>query len=95
MAITIWYAIITPRVVKKYDTIQQVERDAAGVAHESLSSIRMIAACGAEVQMAERYNKLIERAKTLGKELSPLLAIQHAPGKFLYLSYFGNFVDVA
>jgi ATP-binding cassette subfamily B (MDR/TAP) protein 1 len=80
VVITAWYSIVTPRIVKKYASIQQVEREAAGIAHESLSSIRMVAACGAEHQMAERYNRLIERARVLGKKLSPLLAVQHSPG---------------
>jgi ATP-binding cassette subfamily B (MDR/TAP) protein 1 len=89
VVIIVWYSIMTPLVVEKYTTIQAVERDAAGVAHESLSSIRMVAACGAEGQMAERYNKLVERARILGKELSPLLSVQHSPGlsSILLLSF--------
>jgi len=95
VAIMVWYSIITPLVVTKYAAIQEVEREAAGVAHESLSSIRMVAACGADDQMADRYNRLVERASMLGKQMSPILAAQHSPGWSSHRPCFGSRVNLA
>ncbi|KAF1952136.1 ABC multidrug transporter-like protein [Byssothecium circinans] len=79
VVIVSWYAFMTPRVAKKHAEMQEVEREASGVARETLSAIRMVAACGAEDKMAEIYNQLVGRSAKLGKEMSPLLAMQHSP----------------
>ncbi|KAF1850312.1 ABC multidrug transporter-like protein [Cucurbitaria berberidis CBS 394.84] len=80
VAIVSWYSIITPLVVKRYAVIQELERHASGVASEALSSIRMIAACGAEERLAQKYNKFVQQTRVLSQRLSPVLALQHAPG---------------
>ena len=74
---------MTPSVVNKHAQMQEVEREASGVARETLSAMRMVAACGAEDKMAEMYNKLVNRVGELGNKMSPLLALQHSPGKIL------------
>jgi len=79
-AIALWYHIMTPRVTKRYAKVQEVEREAAGAAAEALSGIKMIAACGAELQIMEKYNKLVDRITAMSQALSPVLAVQHAPG---------------
>jgi ATP-binding cassette subfamily B (MDR/TAP) protein 1 len=80
--IIIWYSITTPLVVKRHAAVQEVEREASGVVSESLLGVRMVTACGAGEKMAIRYNKLVERASTMSKRMSPLLAVQHAPGPY-------------
>lgn len=81
VAIMIWYSITTSLVMRKYAQVQGLERQAAGVAHDALSSIRMIAACGAEENISANYNKVVEATKILSTSLSPILALQHSPGK--------------
>jgi ATP-binding cassette subfamily B (MDR/TAP) protein 1 len=80
IAIVGWYAIITPLVAKRYADVQIMEREAAGVAAEALSSMKMIAACGAEAKIANKYDKLVDHTKVMSKRLSPVLALQHSPG---------------
>jgi ATP-binding cassette subfamily B (MDR/TAP) protein 1 len=80
IVIVAWYSVTTPMVVKRYAAVQEVEREASGVVGETLLNLRMVAACGAEMKMAMRYDKLIERASSLSKKLSPFLAMQHSPG---------------
>lgn len=80
--IIVWYSITTPWVVKRYAAIQEVEREASGVAAETLMGIRMIAACRAEKKMSLRYDKLIYQVSAMSKASSPLLAVQHSPGQF-------------
>lgn len=81
VAILIWYSVTTPVLVKGHAAIQEVEREAAGVAAETLTGIRMVAACGAEGKMTQMYGKLAERAGNMSRKISPLVAVQHSPGK--------------
>jgi len=87
-AIALWYHIMTPRVTKRYAKVQEVEREAAGAAAEALSGIKMIAACGAELQIMEKYNKLVDRITAMSQALSPVLAVQHAPVFFATYATF-------
>jgi ATP-binding cassette subfamily B (MDR/TAP) protein 1 len=80
--IVTWYAVMTPLIMWRHVAVQEVEREASGVVSESLLGIRMVTACGAEERMATRYDKLAEEASAMSKKMSPLLAIQHAPGPF-------------
>jgi ATP-binding cassette subfamily B (MDR/TAP) protein 1 len=80
VAIVGWYSIITPLVAIRYANVQYLEREAAGVAAEALSSMKMIAACGAETKIIEKYVKLVEHTKAVSKKLSAILALQHSPG---------------
>jgi ATP-binding cassette subfamily B (MDR/TAP) protein 1 len=81
--IVTWYSFMTPLIVRRHAAVQEIEREASGVVSESLLGVRMVTACGAEEKMAIRYDKLVERASAMSKKMSPLLAIQHAPGLFL------------
>jgi ABC-type bacteriocin/lantibiotic exporter with double-glycine peptidase domain len=80
MAIIAWYTITTPLIMQRYAAIQELEREAAGAATEALSSVRMIAAYGAEDKISATFNKLVDKTSTRSKELSPILASQHSPG---------------
>lgn len=83
IAITIWYSIITPLIAKRYADVQKFEREAAGVAAETLSSLKMVAACGAEEKMTHSYSKLVDEMRPCSQKLSPILALQHSPGEYI------------
>ena len=78
--ITIWYSIFTPLVTKKYVEVQKIEREAAGFAADALSGIKMIAACGAEEKISQSYGNMVNEMGNTSRGLSPILALQHAPG---------------
>jgi ATP-binding cassette subfamily B (MDR/TAP) protein 1 len=88
IAIVGWYAIITPLVARRYAVVQQVEREAAGIASEALSGVKMIAACGAEVKITNKYNRLVDRTKIASMKLSPVLALQHSPGMYVSICHY-------
>lgn len=73
---------MTPIVVKRYLKIQESDRQASGIASDALSSIRMVAACGAEGKMAESYDQLVGQSAVHGHKMSPIIALQHSPGKW-------------
>ncbi|KAH8732060.1 ABC transporter-like protein [Phaeosphaeriaceae sp. PMI808] len=83
-----WYSVTTPLVVKGYSTVQTIDREASSIVTESLLSIRMVAACGAEEKISKKYDKLIEQASMMTKRLSPLLALQHSPVFFAIFATF-------
>ncbi|KAK3375917.1 P-loop containing nucleoside triphosphate hydrolase protein [Lasiosphaeria ovina] len=55
---------------------------ASTTANELFSSIRMIAACGAEEKMAKRYSGWVDESRRRGLKMSPLIAAQQAPIQF-------------
>jgi ATP-binding cassette subfamily B (MDR/TAP) protein 1 len=82
IVITLSYIFMTPIVVKRYLKIQESDRQASGIVSDALSSIRMVAACGAEKKMADNYNRLVESSAFYGHKMSPIIALQHSPGEY-------------
>ncbi|KAF2642180.1 ABC multidrug transporter-like protein [Massarina eburnea CBS 473.64] len=79
VAIVAWYAFMTPRVGRKMSEMQELEREASGVARETLAGMRMVQAMGAEGKMGDMYGDLVDRTSKLGTDMSPMLASQHSP----------------
>ncbi len=77
--IIIVYAITTPLVVRIMNSVQEAEIQAATVANEIFSSIRMVAACGAEAKVMKRYEGWVDESRRRGIKLSPVVAAQQAP----------------
>ncbi|KAF5008271.1 hypothetical protein FDECE_5435 [Fusarium decemcellulare] len=76
---------ILPFILKVNARITKAEGKAAAVASEALASIRMVAACGAELRIAEKYAIFVEETRKHGQLLAPLIGIQ------LGLIFFGTF----
>ena len=79
--ITVFYGATMPFLVKMLKEVEHADRMSSGIASEVFSSIRMVAACGAESKMAKRYASWVEESRRRGLKMSPLVAIQQAPGK--------------
>ena len=60
LAVAVWYSFLTPLLAKRYSSVQKLEREAAGFSADVLSSIKMVAACGAEEKLSQNYAKLID-----------------------------------
>lgn len=54
----------------------QAEGKAGAVASETLASIRMVMACGAESRMAAKYAAHVAEARKHAQFISPLIAMQ-------------------
>lgn len=78
--ITVFYAATIPFLVKKSKEVEHADRMTSAVASEVFSSIRMVAACGAEEKMAKRYASWVDESKRRGLLMSPWVAMQQAPG---------------
>jgi ABC-type bacteriocin/lantibiotic exporter with double-glycine peptidase domain len=81
LAIVGFYAVTLPKLVKLLKDVEEADRMASSVASETFSSVRMVAACGAEDKMENRHSTWVEESRRRGMLLSPLVALQQAPGK--------------
>ncbi|PBP25821.1 P-loop containing nucleoside triphosphate hydrolase protein [Diplocarpon rosae] len=73
------YRQTIPRFMRSIGEVGEADRISSGVASEAFSSIRMIAACGAEAKMADKYAEWVEESLRRGLRMSPLVALQQAP----------------
>lgn len=76
------YVTTTPPLVKRLNEVQHADIQASTAANEVFSSVRMVAACGAEEKMLRRYAKWVDESRRRGLKMSPIIAIQQAPSKF-------------
>lgn len=83
LLITICYSITIPFLVKNMRQVEDANIKASAVASEAFASIRMVAACGAELKMVERYRTWVEEARRRGLGLSGIVAVQQATSKWL------------
>ena len=81
--ILVSYYITTPKLLRMMKEVEHADRISSSIASEVFSAIRMVAACEAEGKMARRFTNWVEESRHRGLLLSPLVALQHAPGKSL------------
>ncbi|KAI0870538.1 ABC transporter-like protein [Hypoxylon argillaceum] len=88
LLITLCYCITIPFLVRNMKEVEDANIHASAVASEAFSSIRMVAACGAELKMVDRYRKWVDEANRRGLRLSGIVAIQQAT---IYFSVYSTF----
>lgn len=79
--IVLFYFMTIPHLVKGLKEVEEADKMSSSIASEVFEMIRMVAACGAEGKMAERYSGWVAESRRRGFLLSPLVAVQQAPGK--------------
>jgi ATP-binding cassette subfamily B (MDR/TAP) protein 1 len=80
--ISICFFSTTPFVIKNMKQVEEMNINASSIASEALSSVRMVAACGAEGKMVRRYAGWITKSREKGMSLSHIIGIQKATSKF-------------
>lgn len=78
--IVISYCITVPYLVAGLKSVEEADKLGASVASEVFEMVRMVAACGAEGKMAKKYHAWVEESKRRGFLMSPVVAVQQAPG---------------
>ena len=78
--IAVFYSVTIPFLVKMMKEVEHSDRKASAIASEVFSSIRMVAACGAESKMAKRYAGWVEESGRRGLLMSSMVGIHQAPG---------------
>jgi len=79
---------LLPLIIQGSAKMTKAEGKATAVASEALSSIRMIAACGAEARVKGRYEVWSDLAKKYGQQTSPLIALQFG---LIFFALYGMF----
>jgi ABC-type multidrug transport system fused ATPase/permease subunit len=91
--ILISISILLPEIIRLHTRMTLAEERASSVASEVFSSIRMVAACGAESRVMKRFAKWTDETKRYGLQLVPIMALQfglivslyHSSSNFLIL----------
>lgn len=81
--------ILLPLIVKGVSRTTRAESKATAIASEAISSMRMIAACGAEARTHARYAFWSDEARRLGQKTAPLIALQFGLLFFSMWAVFG------
>ncbi|KAF2281083.1 ABC transporter-like protein [Westerdykella ornata] len=82
------YIVTLLILVKQWNKVQEADREGAATASETISSIRMVAACGAEGKMREGYGGWVKEAARHGQRMSKWIAIQSSLGKTAALCFW-------
>ncbi|KAI0096432.1 ABC transporter-like protein [Nemania sp. FL0031] len=88
LLITLCYCVTIPFLVGNMKQVEDANINASAVASEAFSSIRMVAACGAELKVVDKYRKWVEEAKRRGSRLAGIVAMQQAT---IYFSVYSTF----
>ncbi len=78
LLITICYCITIPFLVRNMKQVEDANIKASAIASEAFTSIRMVAAFGAERKMIEKYREWVDEANRRGLRLSGIIAVQQA-----------------
>lgn len=76
VAVVLVVGTLFPLTVKGQARQNKLESEAASIASEGLSSIRMIMACGAQQQTVQKYGSLINQARKEAQARNPLTSLQ-------------------
>ncbi|KAI2636040.1 P-loop containing nucleoside triphosphate hydrolase protein [Xylaria nigripes] len=81
--------VVLPFILKATEQLNEAETKASSIASETLSSVRMVTACGAEERMAKRFAFWVAATKRHGQRMAPFAAIQLGLIFFAIFSTFG------
>ncbi|KAI5920279.1 P-loop containing nucleoside triphosphate hydrolase protein [Camillea tinctor] len=82
LLITLCYCVTIPLVVRNMKLVEDASIKGSAVAAEAFGSIRMVAACGAELKMVKRYESWVDEAKRRGTPLARIIAVQQATSEY-------------
>ncbi|KAF3017156.1 hypothetical protein E8E14_011158 [Neopestalotiopsis sp. 37M] len=80
--------ILLPFIIKGQSRQTAAETKSSSVASEAFSSIRMVMACGAEMQTTKRFAVWADAAQKHGQKTSPVMALQFG---LVFFGLFGSF----
>ncbi|TVY47366.1 ABC transporter [Lachnellula occidentalis] len=75
---TFYFGTVT-YLVKGMKQVEHADRMSSAIASEAFGSIRMLAACGAEPIVSNRFAGWVKESRRRGLRLSPLVALQGSP----------------
>jgi ATP-binding cassette subfamily B (MDR/TAP) protein 1 len=86
--IAIIYAIILPYLVRWFTDVQRYNEQASALAFEIFTSIRIVAAFGAEGRLSAKHKEFLNKKYKNERKIGPLLGVAFAPPTFAMFSTF-------
>ncbi|KAF2658230.1 leptomycin B resistance protein pmd1 [Lophiostoma macrostomum CBS 122681] len=83
------YGLIMPSLIKSVKLSEKHHEDASAVAYEMFSSIRIVAAFGAEDKLAKQHEVFLEKAEKVGRKLAPIMGLIMTPMMMGMYGVFG------
>jgi ATP-binding cassette, subfamily B (MDR/TAP), member 1 len=80
--------ILLPFIVKGQERQTSAETKSSSIANEVFGSIRMVAACGAEKQLSERFGMWANVAEKHGQKTAPVMSLQFG---LVFFALYGSF----
>ena len=93
--VLIVYSTVIPFFIKFHGEMMRYQEQASSLAYEIFSSIRIVAAFGAEKRLAAQHHKFIGQARETDKKIAPLMGMAFSPimfamyGTYALTFYFG------
>ncbi|KAL7917170.1 multidrug resistance-type transporter protein [Trichoderma austrokoningii] len=82
-------SILMPFIAKANGQMSKADANASSIASDALAGVRMIAACGAENRISQKYASFVDEMKRHGNKMTPLIALQFALTFFAVFGCFG------
>lgn len=83
------YGVIMPPLIKINKVTEKHNEDASALAYEIFSSIRIVAAFGAEEKLGKQHEVLLDRAEKNSRRLAPLMGCMMTPMMMAMYGIFG------
>ncbi|KAF1976540.1 P-loop containing nucleoside triphosphate hydrolase protein [Bimuria novae-zelandiae CBS 107.79] len=87
--ICVTYGVIFPPLMKEAKATTDILEEASAVAYEIFSSIRIVAAFGAQEKLAKQHEILLDKAKKQGRNVAPWMGLIMAPSMMAMYGTFG------
>ncbi|KAK0734121.1 P-loop containing nucleoside triphosphate hydrolase protein [Lasiosphaeria miniovina] len=86
--IVIVISILLPLIIKGHSRLTKAEAKGSAIAAEAFAAIRMVASCGAESRVSQRYSEWVKKAKEAGQFTSPFVSTQFG---LIFFGLYGAF----
>lgn len=87
--IFVTYGVIMPPLMREAKATNDLLEQASAVAYEIFSSIRIVAAFGAQAKLAAQHEVLLDKAKRQGRKVAPWMGLIMAPSMMAMYGTFG------
>ncbi|KAJ4289186.1 hypothetical protein N0V90_011528 [Kalmusia sp. IMI 367209] len=77
--IFVTYGLLLPPMMKFHKAVEETLEEASAVAYEIFSSIRIVAAFGAQAKLSRQHEVLLDKARDRGKKVAPWMGMIMAP----------------
>ncbi|KAF2010286.1 P-loop containing nucleoside triphosphate hydrolase protein [Aaosphaeria arxii CBS 175.79] len=87
--ILIVYGAIIPPFTKLHKKAETIQEEASALAYEMFSSIRVVAAFGAEDRLAKKHAALLDKSVQIEQKKGPIMGLMMAPSMMATYGIFG------